>query len=214
MLSQNLQTKLGADYPKVGPEARYEEIILNDQANAKKVLDRLNGGESWETLVAEVHGSPTSGTVDQFDFQPKLQIDDKLSDPLFNLSPGGHTDVVATNDGKFTIARLIEKDDQHPISDDQIHAITPKLFGNWIEEQKKTLPVKVKLSDDQKLFAMQHSGYVPPAQSEQLPQSAPPAPIQPQIQQNVPTAAPGIATPAGGLTVPPVPPPAGGAQGR
>jgi hypothetical protein len=219
VLSQSLETKLGADYPKIGPEAKYEEIVLNDQASAKKMLDRLNGGESWETLVAEVHNSPTAGTVAQFDFQPKLQIDDKLSAPLFDLNPGGHTDVVATNDGKYTIARLIEKDDQHPISDDQIHAITPKLFANWIDDQKKTLTVKEMLSDDQKLFAIQHSGYTPPAPGSQPAQSAPPPqtapslPAQPQLQPDIPTAAPGIATPAGGLTIPSGPP-AGGSPGR
>jgi SurA N-terminal domain len=205
-LAAKIQAQLGANYPKTGPEAKYEEILMNDLTSAQKLLDRLNAGETWESLVAEVHNSPSTGTVAQFDFQPKLQVDDKIADPLFNLTPGGHTDVVATGDGKFSIGRLIDKDDQHPISDDQIKAITPKLFSGWLDDQKKTLTVRESLSDEQKLFAMAHSGYVPSSSPSQ--QSAPP-----QIQVTPVTAPPGISTPPGGL-IPPAVPPAGGTQGR
>lgn len=210
VLTTKLQAKLGADYPRTAPEAKYELMIMNDQAGAKKLFDRLASRESWESLVAEVHNAPTTGTVAQFDFQPKLRVDPKLGDPLFALSPGNHTDVVATADGKYTIARLLEKDDQHPVSDEQIKAISPRLFADWLDEQRKTLTIKEKLSDDQKLFAIKYSGYTPQAPSQQQPVAPPSTQQQPQFNpSDVPA---GVSTPTGGFGPNPAPA-ASGTQG-
>jgi len=214
-LANGVRTKLAADYPRTGPEAKYETISVSNQADAQKLVDRLNGGTDWETLVTEIHNNPSSGAVQQSDFQAKLQIDDKLVDPLFQLDPGGHTGVVATSDGKYTVARLIDKDDQHPITDDQVKAITPRLFANWLDEMKKTITVKDSLSDTQKLFAVERSGYKPPSQSQSPSQSAPqpqaPAPANPQQapQFNPANLPQGISTPTGGFGSGAVPAPAG-----
>jgi len=214
-LANAVRAKLTADYPRTGPEAKYETLQVPTQAAAQKLVDRLNAGTDWETLVAEIHNNPSLGAVQQSDFQPKPQIDDQLVDPLFQLDPGGHTGVVATSDGRYTIARLIEKDDQHPISDDQINAITPKLYANWLADMKKTLPAKDSLSDTQKLFAVERSGYKPPppsqSQSPAQPQAPAPAPANPQQapQFNPANLPPGISTPVGGFGSGAVPAPAG-----
>jgi hypothetical protein len=206
LLSTSVQAKLAADYPKVGPEAKYEVLITPTQDAAQKLVDRLNSGTDWETLVAEIHNNPSEGTVSQFDFQPQLQIDPKLAGPLFQLQPNGHTGVIATSDGKYTIARLIEKDDQHQITDDQIRTITPKLYENWIDDMKKTLTVKDSMSDTQRAFAVARSGYQPQAQGQGAPgqpQGAPPqpqqAPAQAPPQYNPANLPPGFSTPTGGF---------------
>jgi hypothetical protein len=162
-------------------------------------------------LVAEVHNNPSSGAVQQNDFQPKLQVDDKLADPLFQLDAGGHTGLVTTVDGKSMVARLIAKDDQRPISDDQLKAITPKLYSNWLVDMKKTLSVKDSVSDTQKLFAVEHSGYKPPSQSQApgQPQAPPPANPQQAPQFNPANLPPGFSTPTGGFGSGAVPAPAG-----
>ena len=207
LLKNQIQSKLGSDYPKTGPAAQYQEMIFNKEDDAKTYLGRLNGGESWDSVAAAVRANPTVGSVAQFDFQPKVEIDDKLSGPLFALNNGQHTDVINTADGKYTIALLVNRDDQHAISQDQINAITPKLFNNWMTDQKKAVSVKVSLTDDQRLFAVEQSGYQPPKQ--QQPGQAPVQPITNPVVQPAAPAVPslpsGIATPAGGLVPPPVP---------
>ncbi|MGI8549598.1 MAG: SurA N-terminal domain-containing protein [Dehalococcoidia bacterium] len=192
LLKTKVQDKLSADLPKTAPEVKYSEVLMNTEADAKALLDRLNKGDTWEAIQADVRKDPTKGSVAEFDFQPKQQIDEKLAAQLFNLKPVEHTDVVQTADGKYTIARLIEKDDTHTFSDDQRKAVAPKLYSNWQDEQKKMLTIKDGLTDDRKLFAIQHSNYKPAAQSQQQ------VPRAPQLP-------PGLATPPGGL-VPPVNP--------
>jgi hypothetical protein len=210
-LAVEVKKKLVADYPKVGPEAKYETIAAPSQGDAQKFLDRLNSGTDWEALASEIHNNPNSGSLQQNDFQPKLQVDDKLVDPLFQLDPGGHTGVVATLDGKFVIARLIEKDEQHPISDDQMTAIAPKLYSNWLVDMRKTLSVKDSISDTQKLFAMERSDYKPKSQSQGQPQVPVPQPVNPQQapQFNPANLPAGISTPTGGFGSGAVPAPVG-----
>lgn len=195
VLHTKVQDKLAADLPKTVPEVKYSEISMNTQADAKKILDRLNGGESWDAVVAEVRKNPSTGTVAEFDFQPKQQVDSKLAPQLFDLKAGDHTDIVNSSDGKYTIARLVEKDDNHALTDVQRKALGPKLFSNWLDEQKKSLGVKDTLNDSRQLFAINHSGYTPPPQSQQ-PQQAPsqnitiPVPTAPAA----PAASPGAGT--------------------
>jgi parvulin-like peptidyl-prolyl isomerase len=197
LLRTKVQDKLTADLPKTVPEVKYSELILNTQDSAQKYLDRLNKGESWDTLAAEIRKDPTIGSVADFDFQPQQQIDAKLSGPLFALKQGGHTDVVNTSDGKFTIAMLVQKDDNHALSADQRSAIGPKLYSNWLAAQKKALKIKESLSDSQKLFAVEHSNFIPTAAAQQ---QVPPQPAA------VP---PSVATPPAGA-VPPASPAAAG----
>ncbi len=215
VLKNKVQSKLGSDYPKTGPAAQYQLMLFNKQDDAKTYLDRLNKGESWDSVAASLRANPTVGSVAQFDFQPKVEIDDKLAGPLFTLDNGQHTDIINTTDGKYTIAELVNRDDQHPIADDQMNAIAPKLFSNWMDEQKKALPIKQSLSDEQRVLAVKAAGYQAPSQGQQQTRQTRPAQApgaQPAIQPAVPGAQslpPGIATPQGGLVPPPVP--AGGA---
>lgn len=199
LLQTKVQDKLEADLPKTVPEVKYSELILNSQDAAQKLVDQLNKGASWDTIAAQVRKDPTSGSAADFDFQPKQQIDDQLSGPLFALQPNKYTNVVKTSDGKFTIARLVQKDDNHPLTADQRTAIGPKLYANWLDTQKKAVKIKESLSDDQKLFAIEHSGYNP---------AAPPQQQQP-LQQSPVQAPPSVSTPPAGLVPPANPAPAG-----
>jgi len=119
LLKTKVQDKLAADLPKTAPEVKYAEIMMNTEPDAKRVVERLKGSESWDSIVADVRKTPTIGTVAEFDFQPKEQVDDKLAPALFALKPNEATDVVKTGDGKFTIARLTEKDETHEMTDGQ-----------------------------------------------------------------------------------------------
>jgi hypothetical protein len=214
LLRDKVKAKLQADYPKTGPAAKYSEITLNKPDDAKKILDRLNSGESWDAIANEVRQNVQLGTATQNDFQPKLAIDDKLAGALFALPNGQHTDVIQSLDGRYSIGLLVEKDDQHAYTDDMLNSIGPKLFTNWIDDQKKAMTIKDSLSDDQKVFALQHSDYHPPAPSQAQPQPQNPPPGQPPVA--VPAQVPGltsvpagIATPAGGLVAPTIPAPVG-----
>jgi hypothetical protein len=211
VLRERLQAKLSSEYPKTGPAAKYEEIILNREDDANKLLARINGGDAWDAVAADVQKDPGLGSVTPVDFQAKIEIDDKLADPLLSLSPGQHTAVVPTTDGRYVIARLIEKDDQRPISQDELSGIGPKLLSNWMDDQKKTLKIKDSLSDDQKVFALYHADYHPPTQggpstqtTSPPPGAVPPVGVPAQVPglQDLP---PGIATPAGGLVAPTIP---------
>jgi hypothetical protein len=218
VLKNKVQNKLGADYPKTGPAAQYQTLIFNKQDDAKTYLDRLNGGESWDSVAAAVRANPTVGSAAQFDFQPKIEVDDKLAGPLFALNNGQHTDVIATGDGKYTIALMVNRDDSHPITQDQINAISPKLYNQWMDAQQKSMTIKQKLTDAQRVFAIQHAGYQPSSQQQRVPSQQVTQPVtQPVVQPPapaVPSLPPGIATPAGGLVPPPIPvaPPASGSS--
>jgi parvulin-like peptidyl-prolyl isomerase len=208
VLRDRVQAKLGADYPKTGPAAKYQLIVANDEADANGLIARFNSGDSWESVAATVGANPSLGSVPPaLDFQPKALTDEKLADALFALNPGEHTGVISTGDGKFTIARLIEKDPQHQITDDQVKTLTPRLFSSWLDDQKKALKVKENLSDEQKLSAVLQSGWQPPKDSGQQGQPGQAAPPAVPGQQQLP---PGISTPPGGL-VPPAQPPGGAA---
>lgn len=206
LLASAIQDKLRADYPKTAPEAKYEELIINDKASAQKLVDRLKNGESWETLWAEVQKNASSGTGKQFDFQLKQQVDpsdqgDAVANALFALEPNGSTDVVQTGNGKYVVARLIEKDDNHAVGDDQVQAITAKLYQNWLNEQQKTFAVKENLSTAQMNFAKAHVTYTSPpvGQKPGSPQQNVAVPAQPPAQFNPANLPPGISTPVGGF---------------
>jgi hypothetical protein len=214
LLQDKVQAKLQADYPKTGPAAKYDLMTITKPDDANKILNRLNAGESWDTIAGEVRQNVSLGTVASNDFQPKVVIDDALAGPLFGLSDGQYTKAIPMADGRYAIARLVQKDDQHQYTDDMLNDAGPKLYSNWIDDQKKIVPIKVNLSDDMKVFALKQSGWTPSSQQAppqpQAPAANPQAPAAVPAQapglQNLP---PGIATPQGGLNPPNIPAPAG-----
>jgi hypothetical protein len=203
VLRARLQAKLGDDYPKTGPGLKYDAIIANKEDDAKALLAKLDAGQSWDEVAASVRANQSLGTVAEFDTQPKILLDDKLGDALMALSPGQHTPVINTAEGKFQIGMLVNKDPQFAIDQDKLRSITPKLFAGWMDEQRKTINIKTNLSDEQKLFALAHSGWQP---SQQQQNTAPQPGTGIQTQPQLP---PGIATPPGGLVPPALPPSSG-----
>jgi len=209
LLRDKLRAKLLADYPRVGPAAKYNQLTFTKPDDAKAALSRLNNGESWDSISAQVRQNKPLGDATDNDFQPKLEIEDSLAGPLFGLSNGQHTDAIQTADGRYSIALLVDKDDQHQFTDDQLNPISPRLLSDWIDEQKKSLAIKVNLTDDQKVFAVVHSDWHPAGKSgaQGAPNSAPAQPpiAVPAQAPGLETLPPGIATPAGGLVAPTIP---------
>lgn len=192
LLETDVQNKLAANQPKAVPQAKYSVIAMDTQADAQKILDQLKKGESWNTAAANVRKDPKTGSVADFGFQPKQQVDAALVGPLFSLKANQYTNVIKTSDGKFTIARLVQLDEQHPLTAAQRQTIAPTLYSNWLAQQKKIVPIKESLSDNQKAFALLHANYNPSAQTAPAPQPVVPASVNPPAA----TPSSAVATPA------------------
>lgn len=191
VLKTKVQQKLTANVPAQVPQLKYSVLAMNTRADAQKVLDQLNGGQDWTTVEASVKNAPTTGSANDYDFQPQEQADEKLATALLAIKPDQYTGIVQTADGKYAVAYLQARDDQHALTDTQRAALTPKLYKDWVDQQKQSLKVQDYLTEQDKLFAVQHSGFNPSASQ------APP--------QHQPVIPPGLSTPAAGTNPQAVP---------
>ena len=216
-LRSKIQEKLTAALPAQGPQLKYSEIMTNTAADAQKILTRLKNGEDWDTVSADVRSAPNLGAVAGVDFEPPQQMDEKLANVLLALQPGQNTDVIKTTDGKFLIARLVDKQQNRQITDDQRKQLAPKLYTDWLDGQKKSIKIVDKLNDQSRLFAFLHSGYQPSTQ-QSLPfgSGAPVTGPAPNVSfsPNAPSTGAGAPGQAPAVPPPAAPPaPAGGPPG-
>ncbi|HMD80718.1 MAG TPA: peptidylprolyl isomerase [Anaerolineales bacterium] len=128
-----MRDKIISDVPSTAEQVHVQQILLYNQDTALSFLTQLNGGADFDELA--LRADPlTSGDLG---WVPRgYLLEPKIEEAAFNLAPGTHSDVIATDVG-FHIVRVLERDPQRPLSPDAYLSLQELALKTWVSGQRQ-----------------------------------------------------------------------------
>jgi peptidyl-prolyl cis-trans isomerase C len=132
-----MRDKILADVPSTAEQVHVQQILLYNQDTAQSFFTQLNGGADFDELA--LRADPL--TRGDLGWVPRgYLLEPKIEEAAFNLTLGGHSEVIATDVG-FHIVRILARDPQRPLSPDAHLALQELALKTWINEQRQQADV-------------------------------------------------------------------------
>ncbi len=144
LTGDKLFNKVTAGIPATADQVHARHIMLATKEAADAVVARLKKGEDFAALAAELsldEGSKAEGG--DLGFFPKGFMIPEFENAAFALEPGKFSDPVETQYG-FHVILVVERDPQHPLDQQMLHANQQEEFSKWLQAQKTAAKI-VKL---------------------------------------------------------------------
>ncbi len=197
LLRQKLQDavleELGVERTQEQVWARH--ILVPDEALAKTVLERLNNGEDWNTLAAELSTDESNknkgGDLGWFGRGMMVK---EFEDAAFSLQVGEISQPVQTSFGWHIIQVLGHEN--RPLSDSEYENLRSQKFVEWLQQIRDNATIEEKDYWEERVpsepaFPVELAQYVLNFQRQASQPTAIPTPlVLPTAQPGAPTAAP------------------------
>jgi parvulin-like peptidyl-prolyl isomerase len=128
-----MRDKILAEVPSTAEQVHVQQILLYNQDTALSFLTQLNGGADFDELA--LRADPL--TRGDLGWVPRgYLLEPTIEEAAFNLVPGTHSEVIATDVG-FHIVRVLERDPQRPLSPDAYLSLQELALKTWVSGQRQ-----------------------------------------------------------------------------
>lgn len=122
-------------------QVRVRQIRLNDAETAQEALGRLASGREFDELAYQF--DPLMGG--DLGWLPKGYLAEAvLEEAIFTLEPGEISPLIETGLG-FHILKVIEREDQRPLSPDARFVLQERALQDWLDERRSQSEIQVLL---------------------------------------------------------------------
>ncbi len=149
LLESRLKQKFQDELPPTAEQVRYRMIEVATHEEAQAVLDRLNAGEDFAALAAEV--STDVSSKDKGGERPwaaRGTQDQALEEVLFSLEPGQRSGITDTGAGAV-IVEVLERQADREVTAEQRLELADQAFEQWLEDLRARTRILVLLDEDQ-----------------------------------------------------------------
>jgi len=137
LLRKKLNDQLSASIPNHQEEVHVQHILVPDETAAQTVIQRLNNGDSFDDLAAELSldtsNKDKGGDLGWF---PRGVMVSDFEDAAFKLQPGQVSAPVKTQFG-YHILHEIERDPSHEIDPQLYESLKSGALTKWLEGETK-----------------------------------------------------------------------------
>lgn len=141
LLYQKVFEEITKDIPSVQEQVWARHILVATEEEAKTVLERLNAGESFVSLAAELSTDTSNkdrgGDLNWFTADKMVE---PFSQAAFALQIGEISQPVQTEFGWHIIQVLGHEN--RPLTSDELNQVKQTKFSKWVEEMKTELKVE------------------------------------------------------------------------
>jgi PPIC-type PPIASE domain len=118
-------------------QVRVQEIITTTQDSANAILARLDKGEDFADIAGSQASSAylTVGLVDWFT-KDNSGLDQAVVDAAFSTDVDKYSKVVTASSGQFYIIKVLQRNDNKPMSSKQLDAKKTQLYQDWFTKAK------------------------------------------------------------------------------
>lgn len=140
--------------PKNEPQVRARWIQAADEDGATEAITRLEAGEDFAALAAEVsQDTANKDTGGIFEWAPRGGVPaDEVEDFLFGAEVGERSEPIETPYGWFVV-ELTEKDEDRELDDNQKQMVVSRLTSEWLDQLD--LPVEIDLTENDRIHALE-----------------------------------------------------------
>jgi parvulin-like peptidyl-prolyl isomerase len=142
LLKEKLRLQLAEQIPAVQEQVHARHILVSDEEKAREVLRRIEAGERFEDVAAEVSQDP--GTKDQggdLGWFPRGIMVTEFEEAAFALQPGQLSRPVQTQFG-YHVIRVDERAAGRPVESDQLEQLKRYALNKWLQQQKNPQTVQ------------------------------------------------------------------------
>ena len=141
MLRDQLYAIVTANVPHDQQQAWAREIVVADEATAKKVIDRLNNGEDFGKVAAEVSQDTASATQGgDLGWFAKGAKDAAIDQAAFSLPIGQISQPIQISNSHYAILQVIARQD-HVLTADEYKTATDTAFNDFLTKLRDTYGV-------------------------------------------------------------------------
>ena len=156
LLQQKISAHFTQSIPTEGKLVHVYVIKVDNEGNATEVENRLQNGEDFATLAAEVSTSATAkqdgGDVG---WVPQGILFPELDQAAFSLAAGNVSGIIVRTDGYY-IVKVAEIEENGPIDEQSREMLASTAFTNWFTEQRKIVEIREYLDQAKATWAMNH----------------------------------------------------------
>lgn len=142
LLDQKVQEQIYAEVPVEQEQVWARHILVETEDEAKDVLARLDAGEDWNAIAAEVSldtsNSANGGDLGWF---PRGYMVEPFEEAAFALDAGEISQPVQTDFG-WHIIQVIGHEDRLLSADDYTYA-QQIYYQNWLDQAKADMTIKI-----------------------------------------------------------------------
>jgi len=142
LLRDKLREAIAVDLPTSVPQVHARHILVDTEEEAQQARERILGGEDFAEVAKEVSKDPGSaargGDLGWF---PQGQMVPEFDKVAFNLPIGKLSDPVQTQFG-YHIIEVLERDDNRPLTPDQLDRARRERFDQWLQEQRSSADIQ------------------------------------------------------------------------
>ncbi len=165
LLRQKLDAFVREQVPTVAEQAHVQALVYDKPADADQAYNRLQSGENFETLLAEL----PAGQGGDLGWFPRGVRDAEFDRVVFEqLQPGQFSRPFATTETppndinallnpqqKYYIVRVVERDPARPIDPDKRSVLQERALGRWLDEHRQNYRVEYLITSEKQLWAAQ-----------------------------------------------------------
>jgi hypothetical protein len=153
VLYRRVYEALAAQVQTSGPQSHLWVLVANSEADANKAIARIQGGEEFAKVAAEVSTDTTSKTKGgDLDFMPLELMGSQFTSTLNALEVGKLGTPVSfqqqNSQGQTTTAyavfQITEKEENRPYSDNSLNGLKNRALSGWLSQQSTLLDAQVR----------------------------------------------------------------------
>lgn len=137
----HMRDLIAAQVPTTAEQVHARQILLSDQFSADRLLGQLNGGTTFEQIVAN-NDPARFGDLGWFPRGYLLQPE--VEEAAFALQPGEYSQVVQSELG-FHLIEVIERDPTRPLNPQALLQLQTQAISDWLEQRRAQIEVSIFL---------------------------------------------------------------------
>ncbi len=134
-----MRDQIAGSVPQAGEQVHARQILFSSADQAQQVLAQIEAGSDFETLAWKY--DPVSGG-DLGWFCKGYLTQPALEQAAFDLQPGEHSGVIQTPLG-FHLLQVIERDPQHPYTQDARLLLQEQAVKQWLADQRSQSTIQI-----------------------------------------------------------------------
>ena len=142
LLQDKVRQQIIADVPATAPQVHARHILVETEEEAQQVYQRLVDGEDFAAVAEEVSTDSASakdgGDLGWFG---RGQMVAEFEDVAFSAPIGEIHEPVKSQFG-YHIIQVLERDENHALSSDQLDQARQKRYSQWLDEQKASSDIQ------------------------------------------------------------------------
>jgi parvulin-like peptidyl-prolyl isomerase len=143
LLGQEVLAAVTKDVGGKMEQVHLRQILLDDEATARSVADKLRKGSDFAALAKQYSkDEATKANGGDMGFLPRGILPDALESVAFGMQPGQTADPVHTDLG-WHIVQLVAKDPAREVTPDVLNMLRQDKFMKWLDEERGKAQIQV-----------------------------------------------------------------------